>query len=161
MNRRGFLGAMLAAAMAPAVVKAENIMKIWTPPTDILVPNDHIPIVTIPDNFDGGNFTFESWVMPAGALAWSHIAVVRENGEFKRYVNGEQVIALPRDTDVQIVAPNEKKNLDINGFNGYIQDIRIVKGKAVTIEAKAVADTRNALFVGNEDRLTFNMPKMR
>lgn len=31
MNRRGFLGAMLGAAMAPAVVKAENLMKIIVP----------------------------------------------------------------------------------------------------------------------------------
>lgn len=32
MNRRNFLGAMLAAASAPAVVKAENLMKIFVPP---------------------------------------------------------------------------------------------------------------------------------
>jgi hypothetical protein len=31
MNRRGFLGAMLAAASAPAIVKAENLMKIMVP----------------------------------------------------------------------------------------------------------------------------------
>ena len=32
ISRRGFLGAMLAAASAPAVVKAENLMKIFVPP---------------------------------------------------------------------------------------------------------------------------------
>lgn len=32
MNRRGFLGAILAGAAAPAVVKAESLMKIWVPP---------------------------------------------------------------------------------------------------------------------------------
>jgi hypothetical protein len=31
MNRRGFLGAMLGAVAAPAVVKAENLMKIIVP----------------------------------------------------------------------------------------------------------------------------------
>jgi hypothetical protein len=31
MNRRGFLGAMLGAMAAPAVVKAENMMKIFVP----------------------------------------------------------------------------------------------------------------------------------
>lgn len=32
MNRRGFLGSMLAAASAPAIVRAENLMKIVVPP---------------------------------------------------------------------------------------------------------------------------------
>ncbi len=31
MNRRGFLGAMLAAGAAPAIVKASSLMPIWTP----------------------------------------------------------------------------------------------------------------------------------
>jgi hypothetical protein len=37
MNRRGFLGAMIAAAAAPAIVRASSLMpvaapKVWTPP---------------------------------------------------------------------------------------------------------------------------------
>ena len=31
-NRRGFLGAMFAAAAAPAIVRAESLMKIYVPP---------------------------------------------------------------------------------------------------------------------------------
>ncbi len=31
-TRRGFLGALLAASAAPAIVKAESLMKIWVPP---------------------------------------------------------------------------------------------------------------------------------
>ncbi len=34
-TRRGFLKGILAFGMAPAVVKAENIMRIWTPPQDL------------------------------------------------------------------------------------------------------------------------------
>jgi len=32
MDRRDFLKTILATATAPAIVKADNIMKIWTPP---------------------------------------------------------------------------------------------------------------------------------
>lgn len=35
-NRRGFFGSMLAAAMAPAIVRAESLMKIYVPPQDII-----------------------------------------------------------------------------------------------------------------------------
>jgi len=36
MNRRGFLAAMLAAGSAPAIVKAESLMKIVVPKREIL-----------------------------------------------------------------------------------------------------------------------------
>lgn len=42
MERRGFLAAMLAAAAAPAVVRAGVLMpvrKIWVPPAEILLPH--------------------------------------------------------------------------------------------------------------------------
>ena len=35
-TRRGFLGAMLAAAAAPAIVKATSLMTIWVPKPSIL-----------------------------------------------------------------------------------------------------------------------------
>jgi hypothetical protein len=31
MNRRGFLGAILAAGAAPAIIQAENAMRLWVP----------------------------------------------------------------------------------------------------------------------------------
>lgn len=37
MSRRGFLGGLLAA---PAIVRAESLMKIWVPPKEVLVPQD-------------------------------------------------------------------------------------------------------------------------
>ena len=39
MDRRGFLGVMLAAASAPAIVKAENLMKIVVPKKEIVLLN--------------------------------------------------------------------------------------------------------------------------
>lgn len=40
MNRRGFLQSCLALASAPAIVKAERIMRIWTPPQEIILARD-------------------------------------------------------------------------------------------------------------------------
>jgi hypothetical protein len=37
MNRRGFLAAMLGAAAAPAIVRAESLMKIVVPKQEIIV----------------------------------------------------------------------------------------------------------------------------
>jgi hypothetical protein len=37
MNRRGFLGAMLGVMAAPAVVKAENLMRIVVPKRELIV----------------------------------------------------------------------------------------------------------------------------
>lgn len=42
MNRRGFLGAMLAAAAAPAIVKAESLMPIWVPKQELIVPKQEL-----------------------------------------------------------------------------------------------------------------------
>lgn len=41
-NRRGFLWAMFAAAAAPAIVRAESLMKIYVPPQEILLPTSGI-----------------------------------------------------------------------------------------------------------------------
>lgn len=40
MQRRSFLGAMLAAAAAPAIVRSESLMRIYTPPQKILTLDD-------------------------------------------------------------------------------------------------------------------------
>lgn len=44
-SRRGFLGAMLAAAMAPAFVRAESLMKLA--PSGLLVPDEDRPWVDV------------------------------------------------------------------------------------------------------------------
>lgn len=40
MQRRGFLGAMLGAMAAPAIVKAENLMRVVAPTREIIVPKN-------------------------------------------------------------------------------------------------------------------------
>ncbi len=57
MNRRGFLGAILAAAAAPAIVRADSLMRIIPRDAGILLENytqvfDKIQVVSgIPDDF--------------------------------------------------------------------------------------------------------------
>lgn len=135
MNRRDFLKAMLGAAMAPAVVKAENIMKIWTPPQDIVTPVMHIY-----DTFGGGDFTAESWVMPAAAGTWSHIALVREAGEIKRYLNGELVRDFPKHMEVTITSPQDKRVLAVQPFDGLMQDLRFTKAARTIVPTTPPAD---------------------
>jgi len=45
-NRRGFLGAMFAAAAAPAFVRADSLMKIYVPPQAILVQPQGIVVAS-------------------------------------------------------------------------------------------------------------------
>ncbi len=84
MNRRGFLGAILAAAAAPAIVKAESLMKIWVPPE---------PKILLPDfGMGDGDFTVESFMrVPSRVLDedWHHVAVVSKNGIRQCYVDGK------------------------------------------------------------------------
>ena len=39
MDRRGFLGSMLAACAATAIVRAENLMRIVVPRQELLLPS--------------------------------------------------------------------------------------------------------------------------
>ena len=75
MNRRGFLSAMLGAAMAPAIVRSESIMKLWTPSQEIWVPEKE-------------TITASAWVA-YGASAWYHLAIAKDGDTITRYVNGQ------------------------------------------------------------------------
>jgi hypothetical protein len=75
MNRRGFLSAMLGAAMAPAVVRSESIMKLWTPSQEIWVPEQEM-------------ITAAAWVAH-GDSAWYHLAISKQGDTITRYVNGQ------------------------------------------------------------------------
>lgn len=132
MNRRGFLKAMLAGMAAPAIVKSENIMKIWTPPEDIIT---YDPLVTIPDNFGGQDFFFEMWVHPEKAEKWSKVEMHRTNGQVKQFLDGERVPFLPDSMGVKLTPENRNIALQAKKFDGWIQDIRVVKGKAVETRA--------------------------
>jgi hypothetical protein len=77
MNRRNFLQSMFAAAMAPAICKAENLMKIYVPNRDIQIINsfgadsmkfdgcgDYIPFSDNPNDYVFGDtdWSMEFWV---------------------------------------------------------------------------------------------------
>lgn len=47
LSRRGFLGAILAAGAAPAIVKAESLMKVFVPPVKVLIANRSVSDVPI------------------------------------------------------------------------------------------------------------------
>lgn len=98
MNRRNFLQSMFAAAMAPAICKAENLMKIYVPNRDIQIINsfgadsmkfdgrgDYIPFSDIDMS---GDFTLESWIKNG---SWTLVSVKRENNQLKEFINGEEV----------------------------------------------------------------------
>lgn len=81
MQRRGFLAAMLAAAAAPAIVKAESLMKLYVPPArKVWTPYGH--------DLGTGDWTVDAW-LPDGQ--WRHVAVTRAGGVTKTYVDGELV----------------------------------------------------------------------
>ena len=96
-TRRGFLKAMLAACAAPAIVKAENLMKVVAPKG--VVESDaglYIPAEPSPLSADlSGEFTMETWVKPAPGK-WAHIALVSRPDSvggniLTEYVDGKQV----------------------------------------------------------------------
>lgn len=158
MNRRGFLQAMLAASVAPAVVKAENIMKIWTPPQEILTP-----IITVNDNFNGKDFTIETWLYPAALNTWSHVAMTRENGVLKRWVNGVEVKSYPAELALSLAPESRDVTLQTGPFNGYLQDLKIIKDKALEVrfEPHSVALQNNVmpLHFSNDTKLIVGRPK--
>ncbi len=47
MKRRGFLGACLLAFAAPAIVRAESLMKIVVPATEIWVPSNELLTISM------------------------------------------------------------------------------------------------------------------
>lgn len=47
MNRRGFLGACLAACAAPAIVRADSLMRIIPKETVIIIPLPNLDVSTI------------------------------------------------------------------------------------------------------------------
>jgi hypothetical protein len=53
LNRRGFLGALLAASAAPAFVKAESLMKLYVPPLVLWGDGIHDDTKALQAFFDG------------------------------------------------------------------------------------------------------------
>ncbi len=61
MNRRGFLTSCLALSAAPAIVRAESLMKLWVPPQGLMVePN------TLNSFMHSQEFTSSTWTKVNG-----------------------------------------------------------------------------------------------
>lgn len=48
LSRRGFLTSCLALCAAPAIVRAENLMKLWVPPQRLILPESWTSIMPSP-----------------------------------------------------------------------------------------------------------------
>ncbi len=80
IGRRSILGMIVGA---PAIVRAESLMKIWVPKNSGLIT---APTLRACDFFNE-TWMSEHWVMDtSGQIA--HRAMVRRGGVFELYVNG-------------------------------------------------------------------------
>jgi hypothetical protein len=94
MTRRGFLGAMLAACAAPAIVRADNIMKVFVPPErGIILWGDGIhddtgalEAFSAGESFEGvlrnGNYLISRTIIPKGSVvgkSMSHSQITMRN----------------------------------------------------------------------------------
>ena len=135
MNRRGFLGAMLGLAAAPAIVKAENLMKLWVPSQEI---------ITDPYADLGDNYTVETWMRPDDSMAaslagvamnqWYHVSISSSHGVQTKRINGVAVDGHPLfESFDHVIAPVIKDKtiiLDTPKYDGMISDLRLSKGIA-------------------------------
>ncbi len=90
MQRRSFL-TMLAACVAPAIVRSSSLMPIIVPRRDLLTCSyGYLPMAKASDFSLDGDFTFEMWRKPTEE-EFLNITTVRQNGSLLTYVNGEIV----------------------------------------------------------------------
>lgn len=133
ISRRGFLKSMLAMAAAPAICKAENLMKIYVPPQEIILPSQEI--LEVADlTFGTGDFTIEAWM---NKDQWHHVCQTYNAGIKREYIDGVQVpigtqerlmggVKLvgtdkDRENNLVIMVPNANGNQ----FDGLMSDLRI------------------------------------
>jgi len=140
VTRRGFLGAMLAACAAPAIVRSESLMKIIVPKKEI------IRLDTFIEGAPSGDFTVEMWAHPNGKsdAEWKHLALTQRVDQFgnhhiQTYVNGVIVSAKEvQDIGWQKITTNKKPNLfdaikvEVKevGFPAVVNNLKITKGYA-------------------------------
>lgn len=91
MQRRSFLSAVLAAAAAPAVVRASSIMPVYAPrDSGVLAP---VYVDEAEYIYTGKeDFTVMTWVY---ADRMYSVSQVRKEGVLTAYVDGEPVIVPP------------------------------------------------------------------
>lgn len=82
INRRGFMKSILALGMAPAVVKAKNLMKIFVPSQELILPDKTIEVTTK---------LFTGYMDEVRVTNWVHLAVVRSGNKIKTFVDGVEL----------------------------------------------------------------------
>jgi len=96
LSRRGFLKLTGVVLAAPAIVRAESLMKIWTPPKDIILPEQFLNIGL--DNLVAGQlYTFSTYIKSADGGSWNRVVkTFTANG-------GVETIKLPLETEVPLL----------------------------------------------------------
>ena len=103
---------------------------------------------------DGNSASIESFVQKH---AWNHVVVQRDSSSYLTvYVNGVRKYYTVKTTDY---GANDKIRIgehvnDSNGFQGYIADVRFVKGSAVYSGATITVPTSSLTAVTNTKLLT-------
>jgi len=116
-TRRSFLGAILAAAASPVIVRAESLMKVYVPPE---------PKLILPQ----GDWTIETWMRTPGD-AWQNIAACVSGSMLTCYVNGHPVpddhpsAKAAREILIPMIHDHDLASDYI--FTGETQDLRITK----------------------------------
>jgi hypothetical protein len=62
--------------------------------------------------------------------AWNHVAVVRDSGTLKLYINGSLASSGANSTNYTVAFKYIGSSFDPLAFNGYMDDIRITRGYA-------------------------------
>lgn len=93
ISRRSALKAMFAACAAPAIVRAESLMKLYVPRQDLILPESTLqeaPETLLLEGFGERDFTVETWLRPPNGQ-WQHFAQVRRDGKTLSYLDGKLV----------------------------------------------------------------------
>jgi hypothetical protein len=74
----------------------------------------------------GSNNTISSSLVPIGS--WTHIAVSRQSGTLKLYINGTSVVSVSNTTDYSRTVHYLGSTFDVYTANVYMNDFRVTKG---------------------------------
>jgi hypothetical protein len=112
MNRREFLTGLLALGAAPAIVRAESLMKIWTPPQDIILPTLDI---TVPNMAAGESYVFSCYIKSATG-EWNPVI---------QKITGSGTVKIPLDTKTPLIwgAQLDARGATNKGFDGVRMEV--------------------------------------
>jgi Concanavalin A-like lectin/glucanases superfamily len=150
-TRRGFLKAILAAAVAPAIVRAESLMPIYVPKQEIFTFSGCGDYLDMPFDVDvSGDFTIETWARPVDD--WRFLAMTRDCSGMHYYIDNQEASAkeFSEATGGKKVLSikEEHVTLDPNrNFNGFLDDLRITNGVARSKETLLINQENPALLV--------------